>query len=248
MIGIADLHSHILPGIDDGSRSLEESLVMLSMEADQGVGVVAATPHFDPRRDSPEAFLDRRNAAAQALTRAMGEDPRLPRILLGAEVRYCPGISQWDALPQLTLEGGKALLLEMPGGPWNEELCQELSRIASERGITPVIAHVERCLRPSGNESIFRTLEELPVLAQANSSFFCNIFTARRAMGMLRAGWIHLLGSDCHSSSRRKPDLIRAVNRIGRREQSALEAIWKHQKHILPHWTENALGETEIRV
>ena len=76
MIGIADLHSHILPGIDDGSRSLEESLVMLSMEADQGVGVVAATPHFDPRRDSPEAFLDRRNAAAQALTRAMGEDIR----------------------------------------------------------------------------------------------------------------------------------------------------------------------------
>ena len=109
---MTDLHSHILPCMDDGSRSTEESLAMLAMEAAQGISLVAATPHFDPRIDEPEAFLERRSMAEAVLREAAGEDPRLPRLLMGAEVRYFRGISDCEALPLLTLAGVYAALYQ----------------------------------------------------------------------------------------------------------------------------------------
>ena len=59
MGAIIDFHSHILPGVDDGSQSVQESLAMLKMEAEQGIQHVIATPHFYPKHDSPEHFLER---------------------------------------------------------------------------------------------------------------------------------------------------------------------------------------------
>ena len=64
---VTDFHSHVLPGIDDGSTSVEESIAMLRMAAEQGVRRVIATPHFYPRHDSPEHFLEKRNLAESAL-------------------------------------------------------------------------------------------------------------------------------------------------------------------------------------
>ena len=64
---LVDFHSHILPGIDDGSKSLEMSIEMLRLEAEQGIGHVVATPHFYPQYDTPERFLERRAAAQNAL-------------------------------------------------------------------------------------------------------------------------------------------------------------------------------------
>ena len=60
---IIDFHSHILPGIDDGSESVEQSIAMLRMEAEQGITHVVATPHFYPRHDTPQRFLQRRKDA-----------------------------------------------------------------------------------------------------------------------------------------------------------------------------------------
>lgn len=79
-----DLHTHILPGMDDGSRDVLESLAMLEASAAQGVGLVAATPHFYAEENSPERFLSRRAEAAQRLRAALR--PGLPEIRLGAEV------------------------------------------------------------------------------------------------------------------------------------------------------------------
>ena len=67
MGGIIDFHSHILPGIDDGSRSVEESIALLQKEAEQGISHVVATPHFYPQLDTPERFLKRRAEAEAAL-------------------------------------------------------------------------------------------------------------------------------------------------------------------------------------
>ena len=57
---VIDFHSHILPGIDDGSASVEQSIAMLRMEAEQGIDHVVATPHFYPQYDTPEHFLRKR--------------------------------------------------------------------------------------------------------------------------------------------------------------------------------------------
>ena len=68
---MTDLHTHILPGMDDGAESVEMSLDMLRMERDQGVDAVVLTPHFYRDRERPEHFLNRRRAAGEALRDAL---------------------------------------------------------------------------------------------------------------------------------------------------------------------------------
>lgn len=231
---VTDFHSHILPGIDDGSESLEESIAMLRLEADQGITHVMATPHYHPRHDAPEAFLARRAGAEELLREEMKKHPGLPRVSVGAEVKFFRGISESDALPLLTGAGGKWILLEMPPGPWPDSICQELKRIRNIRGIVPVIAHGERCLRPFAKRRFLRQLAQLPVLVQADAAFFRNRFTAAAALALLKTDQIHLLGSDCHNLTGRKPDLGTAAERIRQKlGQDAISRICEYERQIL---------------
>jgi protein-tyrosine phosphatase len=88
---VIDFHSHILPGIDDGSRDVPTSLEMLHLAAAQGVDWMVATPHFYAWRDRMDDFLRRREEAFAALSSSLS--PELPRILIGAEAAFFPGIS-----------------------------------------------------------------------------------------------------------------------------------------------------------
>ena len=230
MTGITDLHSHVLPGIDDGSGSVAESLEMLRISAAQGISLMAATPHFDPRTDAPERFLTRRDQAAQALRDKM--EPGMPRLLLGAEVRYFRGISESDSLPLLTLEGGKALLLELPPSPWPREVWQELEQFRRRTGILPIIAHLDRYMGRFRFRDLPERLAELDVLVQANSGFFLKKTTASLALRLLREDKIHLLGSDCHGAKYRSPDLGAALEKI----QPLAEGIRRHEASVLPDW------------
>lgn len=231
---VTDFHSHILPGIDDGSRTVAESLEMLRMEAAQGIRNVVATPHFYPRQDSPETFLRRRAEAWEKLEAAMADVPGLPEIHMGAEVYYFPGISDCDALSQLTIGENRCILLEMPYTVWNDSMYREIEGIAEKQGLTPVIAHVDRYIRPFRTHGVPERLMELPVLVQANASFFRNTGTRRMALRMLHRGQIHVLGSDCHDRKLRAPDLAEAVWII--REKlgpEALEWIRAYERDII---------------
>lgn len=217
MMRPADFHSHILPGVDDGSRSVNESLKMLSLEAAQGIRRVIATPHFYANHDTPERFLKRREAAWSHLREAVEGFSGLPEIVLGAEVYYFPGMSESDVLRALTIGGSSFLLLEMPHGPWSQSMYREMEAIYVRQGITPVIAHVDRYISPFRTQGIPQRLAELPVLVQANADFFLNRYTAGMALRMLRRENIHLLGSDCHDLTSRKPNLGEAVEQIEKR-------------------------------
>jgi protein-tyrosine phosphatase len=214
---VTDFHSHVLPGIDDGSRALEQSLQMLRMEAEQGIGRVVATPHFYPQYDTPERFLARRAEAERLLREAMAKEPGLPELHIGAEVYYFHGISQSDVISDLTIDGSKYLLIEMPPPPWSEAMYREIRDLAEKRGYAPIIAHVDRYIGPFRTFGIPEKLERLPVLVQANSDFFLERATASMAMRMLRKGQIQLLGSDCHNLESRKPNLGPALRKISQK-------------------------------
>lgn len=217
MSGVTDFHSHILPGIDDGSASAEESVAMLRLEAEHGVRTVVATPHFYPRYDTPEHFLQKRDRALQVLREATTGQEDLPQILTGAEVYYFTGISESDAISALTIGSTRAILIEMPPAPWTEAMYRELEGIYVKRGLTPIIAHLDRYIRPFRTHRIPQRLAELPVLVQANAAFFTNRGTSPMAMRLLKDGHIHLLGSDCHDLHGRRPDLGAAVALIEKR-------------------------------
>lgn len=209
---MTDFHSHILPGMDDGSPDLETSLEMLSREAAQGIRRVVATPHFYPRYEDPQRFLQRRSQAEESLRKAMAEHSGLPEVRVGAEVYYFRGISESEWLPQLTIQGTGAVLIEMPPAPWSDALYRELADIREKRGLIPVIAHMDRYIGRLRTFGIPARLQELPVLVQANASFFLG--RSSQAMGLLKADRIQLLGSDCHNLTDRAPNLEEAQKHI----------------------------------
>lgn len=234
MSGIIDFHSHVLPGIDDGSASIAESLEMLRMQAQQGFAHVMATPHFYAHYDSPEVFLQRRAEALESLQEELAVNPELPQISLGAEVYYFRGISDSDMLPKLTMNGRPYILIEMPQTPWTESMYRDLEGIWSKNDIMPIIAHIDRYIRPLKTHRIPERLAELPVLVQANASFFLDPATSRMALQMLKKDRIHLLGSDAHNLRSRRPRLGEAVELIERRlGPQALERICQYQEDVL---------------
>ena len=213
---ITDFHSHILPGIDDGSGSIDESLELLRMEACQGIRHVVATPHFYPRHDSLERFLERRQQAEIKLREKIAGDSTFPELSIGAEVFYFPGISDSDMLEQLTIDKKGCILLEMAQPPWSKSVYRELEDIYLKQGLIPIIAHIDRYISPFRTHGIPEYLAELPVLVQANASFFLNRFTSGMALRMLKNDRIHLLGSDCHNLRNRPPQLGEAYKCIYR--------------------------------
>jgi protein-tyrosine phosphatase len=89
-----------------------------------------------------------------------------------------------------------------------------LAEISYRQGLTPILAHIDRYIGPLRTYGIPQRLQELPVLVQANAEFFRGPLSGKMAMGMLRRDQIHLLGSDCHNCSTRKPELGRAIEKI----------------------------------
>lgn len=208
-----DIHTHILPGMDDGSKTPEQSVAMLECEASQGVRTVALTPHYHAGRESPESFVARRNAAEQALQDALQGKTGMPELLMGAEVAYFDGMCRSDAADLLCIGQTGAMLIEMPFCKWNQRMLGELEELRQFRGIQPILAHVERYMsyQPSG---LMEHLAEAGMLIQVNTSFVLQWQTAWKAKAMLRRQNIHFVASDCHDLTRRIPNLGTAVQKI----------------------------------
>lgn len=208
-----DVHTHILPRMDDGSKSAEESIRMLKMQAEQGVRCVVASPHFYAEQESPQEFLHRRQKAYETLTAEIERQNlkgQLPQIRLGAEVRYFEGISHSDVIQNLKIEGTELLLLEMPFVSWSKRIIQEVQIIRQQPQMTVLLAHVERY---RGIQGFFfeRKLEEIGALIQSNAEFFLNKKSRKKALHLFEQGKINLLGSDCHNCTVRPPNLGEAM-------------------------------------
>lgn len=206
-----DWHSHILPGMDDGSHDVAESVSMINMLVSQGVDTVIATPHFYANDEAVDAFLERRNKAYALLKNGLCE--KSPDILLGAEVRYYQGISRMENLNALRIEGSKLLLLEMPMSVWTEYMVRELTELSCKNSIRIVLAHIERYIGLQ-NQAVWDRIFDSDILVQVNAGFFSSFVTRRKALSMLKEGRIHFVGSDCHDLAHRPPQINKAFDII----------------------------------
>ncbi len=209
-----DIHTHILPQIDDGSQSVEESLQLLRQEAAQGVTQVALTPHFYALEDSPRRFLERRQRAYEALLPHL--EPGLPQLRLGAEVQYFEGICSAEQIGELRIQGTRLLLLEMPFCPWTERMREDVLALNARPDIQVVLAHVERYLRWQDRDTLPELLDSR-VLTQVNAGAFTHWKTRGRALQLLRKGQVAFLGSDCHDLTARPPRLREAGEQIAQK-------------------------------
>ena len=209
-----DWHSHILPAMDDGSRSLDESIQMLDEMVRQGVNTVLATPHFYANEESVDDFLRRRKESFDLLlSKAVDHDIN---IVCGAEVRYYSGISRTEGIDKLVIGETNLLLLEMPTEKWTDFMVRELVELANTSGLKLIIAHIERYIYLQNKESI-KALDEAGILGQSNSSFFKRFGSRRKAIKLLKSGFIHFIGSDCHNMTTRPPTLDAAYRLIERK-------------------------------
>lgn len=206
---MTDFHTHLLPRLDDGSKSSEMSLAMLNELKRQGVKRIIASPHFYANDESVDSFIERREKSFSSVKAEI----RDLEILLGAEVKFYSGISRLQDLKKLCIEGTKLLLLEMPFSKWTEYDIKEITDIASSGGITVVLAHIERYLSFQ-EKGTFEMLYDYGVLFQCNSSFFTGHFKKSKAFKMLRDNRIHFIGSDCHNMKDRPPNINIALSAL----------------------------------
>lgn len=216
-----DIHTHVLPGLDDGSSSLEESLWLGRALQRQGVKLLAATPHFYATEESPRQFLKRRQKAEETLLRRWPQE--FPPFLVGAEVHFFDGISRTEELPLLTLDSTDILLLEMPFSSWSSRMVEEVVEIQTRRRLQVLLAHIERYL-PDQEPEVWQRLRNEGVWFQCNASFFLRWRTKSKALRMFQKGEIQMLGSDCHNQTTRPPRLDEARAVI---EKSLGSAAWR---------------------
>ncbi len=127
MMEVIDFHSHVLPGIDDGSKNIETSMEMLQTSKASGVDRMIATPHFYADCDRIERFLERRKQAYLSIADKLSDDT--PKLLLGAEVAFFEGISQAEKIEALTICDSNLMLLEMPFRTWRQSDIEEVKQL-----------------------------------------------------------------------------------------------------------------------
>ena len=205
-LGICDLHCHVLPGMDDGCRSVEESIRVMEESARQGVGAMMATPHYYPR-ETVESFLSRRHAAYSQLNEIIkGKKKNLPVLNLGAEVAWHNGLIYEERLEELCFGKSNYMLLEMPFAKWSSSVLADVRKLGSMRNIRVIIAHLERYLQIQDKKMI-EALLDMDVMIQMNGEYILGFWTQRKAAQMLKNGFVHVLGSDSHNMDRRAPNL-----------------------------------------
>ena len=229
-----DFHTHILPGIDDGSTSIDESVKMIRLLAEQGIDTVFLTPHFYPQKNYPEIFLKQRESALQALNEALESIENVPKLIVGAETCYSSGMSSWDILPSLALGESGFILIEMPFCKWSDRMYRELELIYLERKLIPVLAHVERYFSDNGTRGFLDALLDMPVFLQVNASFLIEKSTRRLACKLFNSNCLHLIGSDCHGSDWRIPNFGQAREvLLANATKDALRNLCELEKAVL---------------
>lgn len=229
---IIDFHSHILPNIDDGSDSVETSLLMIDAMLNQGVDTVVATPHFYAHKDRIETFLQKRQNAFEALKKSLPNESL--DIVVGAEVAYFSGISKAQEIIDLTIDKAEVLLLEMPFQVWNEEIIGEVRRLIYSRKLTVMIAHLDRYLEIKGNKPFIKKLFSLPVVIQLNAGEFLDRKGKRKLLKIIKQQDKVVLGSDCHNMNTRPPILAKARAVLGNEcDRTVLQKIDETGENIL---------------
>ncbi len=224
-VSLIDFHSHILPCVDHGSGSLQETCEQLQIVCSSGVDTIVATPHFYPNADSLDCFLESVRSATEAIQQA---HVPTPNICLGAEILWCDQLDQMDGLERLCIRGTNVLLLEAPMNFWHEEFFYTVEMLTKR--FTVVLAHIDRYVRFQEKE-LWRLLE-LGAWAQINGYAFSSLSQRKKLKPFLESDRVVALGSDLHGADAKVyAQFLASQKRLG----DTFEQIMARSAHLLEH-------------
>ena len=193
-----DIHSHILPGVDDGAKDMEMTMAMIDMAYSQGVRVMIATPHYYPGHVKyAKEYVERVFCETVLSVKDKYEDFT---ILRGNEIYYREG-----ALEKLrdkrifTLADTPYVLLEFSPGTQYNAICSAV-RKCLEDGFYPILAHIERY------QSLWKNEKNVGELVRMGA------YMQRWCLRLAAEGLVHFIGSDAHNTQDRSPNLKQAAD------------------------------------
>jgi protein-tyrosine phosphatase len=212
---VIDLHCHLLPGIDDGPRTIEDSLALARMAMERGTSTIVATPHVSSRYPNEPDVIAR---AAHDLGARLAAEGMDLDVRTGAEIAMTH-IAEIEPhqLQQLRLGGGSWLLLEPPFSPLAIGL-DGIVHALHAHGHRIVLAHPERCSAFHRDPALLGTLVRDGVLTSITAGALVGRFgsTVRRfAHRLMREGMVHNVASDAHDHSDRPPGVLEELELAG---------------------------------
>jgi protein-tyrosine phosphatase len=235
-----DLHCHVLPGLDDGARDLDDAIAMAFQAQDDGIAAICATPHIRHDHDVRISELPQRIGELTESLRGAG---CMTRILPGGEVAATAiGGLDDDELAAVTLGGAwRWILLEPAPGPLDDDLDHAVEQLRT-RGFGAVVAHPER---HAGEDLVprLRRLAARGALVQGTAAFLTDDPFAEGMAALARAGVLHVLGSDAHSSRAGRPVALSAALAV----LGAIEPTCAHVEWIARSAPEAIVRGEEVR-
>jgi protein-tyrosine phosphatase len=215
-----DLHCHVLPGIDDGAATADESVALARAAATAGTRTLVATPHVSLRYGNDAAGIAQ---TAERLRERLHDEEVDIEIALGAEIAIARiGDLAPAELERLTLGEGRWLLVEPPFASTAhglEPIVADLQR----RDFRVILAHPERCAAFQREPAMLRSMVCAGALTSITAGSLIGRFgrpVREFALQMLEQGLVHNVASDAHDIERRPPAILDAIEQVGLRELS----------------------------
>ncbi|MBQ4153802.1 MAG: hypothetical protein IJE01_01205 [Clostridia bacterium] len=205
-----DIHSHILPGVDDGAQNLEEALSLISSAYKHGTQQFVATPHFYASYHSLGEQLSLAKERLGLLCQEIIKKQIPVKIILGFEVRFFHGISSCEELNHLTINGSKTLLLELGPQPITDSIIEELVELYYQ-GYDVILAHIERYSKISGFSKLKPLIKNRVVKCQVNAASFVEGPFVKLSYKLVKKGWCDYIAGDMHSVLHRPSKLKAAM-------------------------------------
>jgi protein-tyrosine phosphatase len=236
MDGYIDIHSHILPQLDDGSRSMEQTMSMLKIAYSDGIRTIIATPHF--REGNITTTKQMMEDCIAKVKCEMGEDIPQINILIGSEIYYSHEVVELikeKLIP--TMAGTRYVLVEFSPVAEYSYIKNGLQQFIFE-GYIPILAHVERY------ENLTKDLNQIKDLIDMGAYIQVNAMSIIGEMGrtskkiakiLLKYNWIHLVATDAHSDGTRAPRLKKTIEYISKKygEAYSKELLFDNPSKIL---------------
>lgn len=237
MLNSIDVHCHILPGVDDGSESMDETMSMIKMAYSEGIRGMIATPHYHygyAAQDWEKVY----HVWEQVREKVSAELPEM-EIYLGREIysdsRSMDMLAADAGSGRNTMGSSRYVLIEFTPGAEYREIKNSLSNILS-LGYQTILAHAERCMSIRKKPELAEELVQMGNYIQLNAGSIAGSFSDRRfCKKLMSMDCVHFVGTDCHGSTKRTPQIKKSIEYVIKHfgEEYAQQLYWENPEKML---------------